>query len=119
MTRIEVLEKRRSKLSAEIIGLADKAEKCEDITELRNINANLDSMQEEILQIETELTEIREAKNPQVQDVDFRSLTRIDGTKKRSDDFTDSIEYRTAFKEYVLRSKPIPAELRADENTMK
>lgn len=45
-------------------------------------------------------------------------MTRIDGTKKRSDDFTDSIEYRTAFKEYVLRSKPIPAELRADENTM-
>lgn len=118
MTKIELLEKRRSKLSAEIIGLADKAEKCEDITELRNINANIDSMQEEILQIETELTEIREAKNPQVQDVDFRSLTRVNGTKKRSDDFTDSIEYRTAFKEYVLRSKPIPAELRADENTM-
>lgn len=116
MTRIEVLEKRQSKLTAEIRSLADKAEKCEDITELRKINEDIDSLQADISQIEAELTELRRSNNP-TQNVDFRNLKRVSTTEKRDEDFTDSIEYRTAFKDYVLRKKPIPAELRANEST--
>lgn len=116
MTRIEVLEKRQSKLTAEIRSLADKAEKCEDITELRKINEDIDSLQADISQIEAELTELRGSNNP-TQNVDFRDLKKVNTTEKRDGDFTDSIEYRTAFKDHVLRKKPISAELRANEST--
>ena len=36
----------------------------------------------------------------------------------RDSDSTDSLEYRTAFMNFILRRQPIPAELRADENTL-
>lgn len=41
----------------------------------------------------------------------------LGGRQQRSTDRTDSVEYRTAFMNFVCRNTPIPAELRADEVT--
>lgn len=39
-------------------------------------------------------------------------------SETRDSDSTDSLEYRTAFMNLILRRQPIPAELRADANTL-
>lgn len=117
MTKIELLEKRQTTISTQINGLADQAEKCTDIAEMRKINENIDLLQSDLEKIEAELSEIRGANVPKGKDVDFRELKKVGGGTS-NEDITESTEYRNAFKNLVLRKIPIPAELRANENTL-
>jgi HK97 family phage major capsid protein len=47
----------------------------------------------------------------------FRSVANYGGEAAETGDRTDSVEYRTAFMNFVCRNEPIPMELRADEVT--
>lgn len=49
---------------------------------------------------------------------DFRTVHQGGQARQQDDDPTNSVEYRTAFMNFVCRGEPIPMELRADATTM-
>ena len=88
-------------------------------------DVDLDSLEKELrdLNQEQEYIEKRkrlldEAKQIEIGDVETRSIETFGtGAMEKREGGTDSIEYRKAFMNYVLRGEKIPAELRADEVT--
>lgn len=91
---------------------------CDDVAQLRAYNAEMDVTSEEIRALSSLLTD--------TSDVSGRTAavtSEVPGmvqagavVTRKADD--DGIEYRRAFKEHILRGTPIPAELRANENTL-
>jgi HK97 family phage major capsid protein len=107
--------------------IASKSEKCEDINELRGYNAELDSLNEEIRQIQELIDGIKEEKND---DPDLRTAAvngqipavvktnaETEKHEEKSDDKYASKEYRMAFMDYCIRGTEIPAEYRSDAFT--
>ena len=106
------------------IALAKQAETCEDVATLRNINKEMDSLNEEI----RSLQELADSVTDNPADPDQRTAAingQVPGVvsasaavQTRTESGTDSAEYRKAFQSFVTRGTPIPTELRADENTL-
>ncbi len=106
----------------EIVALADKTEKVE---ELRALNTELDGINTEIRSLSEMIADMPADIDPK--DPDQRTAVvnnEIPGSvissskqeQRKADD--DGIEYRKAFQQYVTRGTVIPAELRADANSL-
>lgn len=109
LTLITKKEARR----AELVAIAEKSE---DVAELRAANTELDTLNQEIRDLQAIIDTIPDenertaAVNSQIPGI------VVAGTEKRTID-TEELEYRKAFMEYVTRGTEIPAELRDDEIT--
>lgn len=107
--------------------LVKQAETCEDVATLRSLNSELDTLNEEIRSLqeladsipdenEPDETNLRTAAvNGQIPGV-VVSNAKAQEQRKAADE--EDMEYRKAFRDFVLRGTPIPAELRADANTL-
>jgi len=107
--------------------LVNQGNTCEDVATLRSINAELDTLNEEI----RNLQEMADAMpdDPEGDETNLRPaavngdipgvvVSGAQSQQQRKAQDEEGIEYRKAFMEYVLRGTPIPAELRVDANTL-
>lgn len=107
--------------------LTKQSETCEDVATLRSLNAEMDTLNEEIRSLqeladsipdenEPDETNLRTAAvNGQIPGV-VVSNAKAQEQRKAADE--EDMEYRKAFRDFVLRGTPIPAELRDDESTL-
>lgn len=116
--RLLALLKTKNDRKAEIVKLAEKADKVED---LRKLNQELDGVNEEIRELQEMVDELPEedertaAVNGELPGVVTSSAS---GQQQRKSDDEDEMEYRKAFQQFVTKGTPIPTELRADANTL-
>ena len=118
---------------AEIAELEKRSEASQDVAEVRSIGNTLIALRDEIAEAEEKLAELNEegsnegegegagADNSEEERSNVPAgavlrngavLGSFSNTKSE-----DNLAYRSAFMEFVLRGTPIPAELRANENT--
>lgn len=119
--RKKFLEKRMLRLKAKKETLTKRALASEDANEVRSINDEIAEINEEIAETQEELDTITEEEetrsNPPVnaQHVNAGIVGNTVGTfepqRRESEDPYGTMEYRTAFKNYVQRGTPIPANL--------
>ena len=86
-------------------------------TEQRNLD--LDALEKELGELEQEETEIRRRmeileKVPQ----GTKDVEKPKQEEREAGDIYDSVEYRNAFMNYVVKGTPIPQEYRANQNTL-
>lgn len=134
------LEARKKKLEARKAELLKRSEESNDVEEVRAIGDRLRDIVEDLRDVEDDLLAIAEEEGKRRPDGDgdngngegeengegdnARSFNPIAtygvaGVQKRDNaKGVDSMEYRAAFRDFVLKNKPIPAELRADANTL-
>ena len=102
--------------------LGTQAATCEDVAQLRSINTELESLNTEI----RDLQEMADAM-PDEADPDGRTaavtgqvpgVVTAGAAEHRHAVDAEGMEYRKAFMEYVTRGVKIPAEFRADANTL-
>ena len=131
MGRKKVLEKRLARLQAKKTKLTERALASQDAAEVRSINEELGELNEEIAETQEEIDTIEEVtpdpepdpnqqrSNPPVgaqqvnNGIPMASYSQNPaGTQQRENkDPYASMEYREAFKAYVQRGTPIPADL--------
>ena len=110
--------------NAEMKELRAKSDVSEDIKEVRAIGETLAKLAEEIAAAEKQLAELENNKDEEnKQPEEERSVIPANATLKNvvarfNVGKNEGLEYRNAFMNNVLRNVPIPAELRADENTL-
>ena len=129
MGRKKVLEKRLARLQAKKTKLTERALASQDAAEVRSINEELSELNEEIAETQEEIDAIGEP-DPKPEPKQQRSNPPVGaqqvnnkipmasysqnpaGTQQRENkDPYASMEYREAFKAYVQRGTPIPADL--------
>lgn len=128
------LEELIQRKKAEMANLQQRSDASEDIKEVRAIGETLKKLADEIKDAEAQLAKLEEGEgngeggNGEGEEGAQRSAIPANAqlrngnvlasfsTAKPAKDESD-MKYRSAFMEYVLRNVPIPAELRADENT--
>ena len=116
---LDLLAKKNAR-KAEIVA---KAEKTESVEELRNLNAELDTLNEEIRSLQEMIDSMDDEGEGEGQEERTKVVnSQIPGvvkaaseTRKEKDE--EQMEYRKAFQQFVTRGTPIPAELREDEVT--
>lgn len=97
---------------------------CEDVAQLRAINAEIDEIDNELRSLQEILDALPASGEPDGRTAAVTGATpaiAISGAPQAAATRTvdaEGMEYRTAFMAYVLRGTPIPAELRADANTL-
>lgn len=105
--------------------LLERSKASEDIQELKGINAELDSINGEISELRSMLNSMNENEDDhQVSEPEQRNFNPIatysmgNTPPKRSEDedVFATLEYRKAFKDYVMNGKPIPSEMRSQAN---
>lgn len=126
------LEKRQKALMDKREKLIKRSQESEDVNEVRAINDELMDIANELHDIADELAKLSDngdgdgsnGDGGRPADGGQRSFNPIatygmGAVAKRDANAgtTDSMEYRTAFMNYVLRNKPIPAEVREAANT--
>lgn len=128
MKLLELLKKRAQELR-------DRINTSNDAAEIRSMGDELNATMEEIRELEEKLKDQRqrgEQGEPEPQqrtavpsipdNAQFRnglvaSFNQTPQNRNEAEDPTDTIEYRTAFMNYVCRNVPIPAELRENQVT--
>lgn len=115
--RKEILEKRLNRMNEKRENLKRKAQASENVDEVRSINEQLaelaemiDETREEIEAIDAEAREVVPADAKLVNGKVAESFKM--GESKRSENVTETTEYRNAFKAYVQRGENMPAEMR-------
>lgn len=118
--RKKILEKRLARLQAKRNDLIARGQASQDVNEVRSINdqiadldAEISETNEEIEAIDAAETEARAAAQstaPVNADIVASFSTRAKDAKEDEEDITASLEYRKAFKAYVQRGVPMPAE---------
>lgn len=137
MGRKKILEKRLARLQAKKTKLAQRALASEDAAEVRSINEQLAELNEEIDETQEEIDAIdddtrggdptsntaeggtepqqRSAVPTNAQHVNggiaVATYSQQTGQQRSNDDPYGTMEYRMAFKDYVQRGTPIPANL--------
>lgn len=105
--------------------LLERSKASEDIQELKGINAELDSINGEISELRSMVNSMNgNEDNHLVSEPEQRNFNPIatysmgDTPQKRSEDedVFATLEYRKAFKDYVMNGKPIPSEMRSQAN---
>lgn len=120
MTFKEYVQSVIANKEARMTELKDKMKTSESVEEVRSLGASIESLGEEIRQAKEQLTQIEneERNNPQAEQ-QFKPFAAFaqnplgGAGEERSDDPYATLEYRMAFKNYVQKGTPIPAELRA------
>ena len=118
---------------AEVKKLQERSDKSEDLAEVRAIGETLAALKKEIEDAEAQLAELDETgeagndpdgdegaqRSVVPQDAQLRNAAVVGsfGTGSPVVEVPDA-QYRNAFMNYVLKNEPIPAELRADANTL-
>ena len=131
--RKKILEKRQQRLQKRRQDLVQRAQASQDAAEVRSINAQIQEINEDMDYIREELDAIeaeeRAAQPAQAGDPvptnapemnsNVRGAFQVGSqgtrTEDRSENVLESMEYRNAFRNYVVSGTPIPAELRAGE----
>lgn len=118
--------------NAEMEELKKRSDESQDINEVRAIGETLAALKKEIEEAEAQLSELEadeEKQNEQPAEQEAERSVVPAGVELRNAQVVGSfggketmenmnMEYRNAFMEYVLRGTKIPAELRADANTL-
>lgn len=127
------LKKLIARKKAEMKNLQERSDASQDLAEVRAIGETLATLKREIEEAEAQLAELEDegngAGNPDEArgavvpaNAELRNAQVVGsftiGTQTRAAEKEENLEYRNAFMEYVLRGTPIPAELRADANTL-
>lgn len=110
MTLREILENK-------VTELRDQIEASQDVAEVRELGETLRSVQEELRTLEDATVEER-AEEPTVEPVEVPATAVLRNGFINTNGGNETMEYRNAFMELVLRGTPIPAELREDANTL-
>lgn len=137
MGRKKILEKRLVRLQAKKTKLTERALASQDAAEVRSINEELSELNEEINETQEEIDAIEDdtrggdptsnpaegGTDPQQRSavpanaqfvnggISLGSFGQQTGQQRSNDDPYATLEYRTAFKDYVQRGTPIPSEL--------
>ena len=101
--------------------LTKQADACEDVAQLRAMNAELDTLNEEIRSLQELADSIPDEADPDGRTAAVTGqvpgvVVAGAGDAQRKAD-PDDMEYRKAFQQFVTRGTPIPAELREDDTT--
>ena len=127
--RKKILEKRQQRLQNRKNELTQRALASQDAAEVRAINEQIQEINEDLADIQDELDAIaeeeRSANPPMVGDPVPENAQQVNGTvtgsfrmvEERDEDPLASMEYRRAFRNYVINGTEIPAELRAGDTT--
>ena len=127
--RKKILEKRQQRLQNRKNELTQRALASQDAAEVRSINEQIQQINEDLADIQDELDAIaeeeRSANPPMVGDPVPENAQQVNGTvtgsfrmvEERDEDPLASMEYRRAFRNYVINGTEIPAELRAGDTT--
>lgn len=128
--RRKILEKKLARLQAKKNSLNARNQAATDAAEVRSLIAELEDVNAEIEETQAELDALIEeearANNPAAQDYfstpapahaqavngSLRASAQMQSAETRKD--VDSMEYREAFRAYVMKGTPIPAEFRQD-----
>ena len=116
--RKQFLEKKLKRLNSKLESLKKRAMNSEDAAEVRSLTEQLEELNEEIAEVREELdaieneTEERDAVPEDATPVNTKVLGSFK-KEERSEDITESMEYRSAFKAYLQNGTPIPAEFRS------
>lgn len=137
MGRKKILEKRLARLQAKKTKLTERALASQDAAEVRSINEELTELNEEINETQEEIDAIEEEQRggdptsnlleggtePQQRSavptnaqhvnggIAVATYSQQTGQQRSNDDPYGTMEYRMAFKDYVQRGTPIPANL--------
>jgi HK97 family phage major capsid protein len=113
--RKSTLEKRLARLEAKKAKLIERANASESIEEVRDLNAQVDEIEDEIAETKEEIEAIEEEEARAAVPAGatlVNPLKKVASFEEKSTDKFDSMEYRQAFKAYVQTGKEIPAEYR-------
>lgn len=122
----DFLKKLIARKKEEFKNLQKRSDESQDLAEVRSIGESLATLKREIEEAEAQLAEMEneedQAERSEVPaGVELRNAQVVSsfnsGVQTQVAEESD-LKYRNAFMEYVLRSTPIPAELRADANTL-
>lgn len=127
MGRKKILEKRQQRLQKKKSELTQRALASQDAAEVRAINDQIADINDDLADIQEELDAIaeeeRSANPPGANDPVPSGAQEVNGNVRGSfqqgeqrnedEDPLGSMEYRRAFRNYVISGTPIPAELRA------
>lgn len=101
--------------------LVAAGEKCEDVAELRGIMGKIDALDADIRGLQEMADALPDDDTPaartQAVNQTIPGVVASNAAQTRTTD-VEGMEYRKAFMEYVTRGTDIPAELRADANTL-
>ena len=128
MNRKKILEKRMARLIAKKNKLVERSNASTDVAEVRSINEELTELNEEIAETQEEIDAINEedeqrsgepagAGTPVPAGAEMRGINPIGAfaqnvtDDKKDEEPYSSMEYRMAFKNYVQRGTPIPADV--------
>ena len=124
----DFLKKMIARKKEEFKNLQQRSDASQDLAEVRSIGESLAALKREIEEAEAQLAELEkedeQAERSEVPaGVELRNANVVasfnSGTQTLVQAAEESdLKYRNAFMEYVLRNTPIPAELRANENTL-
>ena len=125
------LQKLIARKKEEMKKLQERSQASEDVNEVRAIGETLATLKREIDEAEEQLAELdggdgaddQDSRsivpaNAELRNAEVLGCFKMDAqTRAAETDPHDTVEYRTAFMEFVCRNTPIPAELRADAVT--
>lgn len=129
----DFLKKLIARKKAEMNALQKRSDDSQDLAEVRAIGESLATLKREIEEAEAQLAELEKdedngagednqaSRSVVPDDAQLRNAQVVGafavGTQPQAQEDND-VKYRNAFMDYVLRGTPIPAELRADANTL-
>lgn len=107
-----------------------EVDKATEVAELRSLQKDVDTIDEEIRSIQAMIDELPKDEGTEGNEGQAQRTAVVNGEipgivtssgksqeQRKTVDETD-MEYRKAFQQFVTKGTPIPAELRADENTL-
>ena len=120
---------------AELVDLQKRSDESQDLAEVRAIGKTLEALKKEIEEAEKQLAEldkqgennkenVEEGEKEEVEratvpaNAELRNSQVMGSFSMSNTKPAEDLNYRNAFMEFVLRNTPIPAELRANENTL-
>lgn len=126
-----LIERKQSEMGM----LKERSDASQDLAEVRAIGETLAALKKEIEEAEAQLAKLdekdkKEETNEQPEEVEEERASVPKDAELRNANIVstfnlgghnmenNNMEYRNAFMEYVLRNTPIPAEFRADANTL-
>ena len=129
--RRKILEKKLARLQAKKNSLNARNQAATDAAEVRSLIAELEDVNAEIEETQAELDalieeEARAAAHTPDNDAYFQAQPPVQGTEMRNvgsfkveqrSEEGESLEYRKAFRDYVMKGTPIPVELRQTTST--
>jgi len=112
MNRLQEIEARL----AEIREMLEDDEKRGDVS-FKDLEKEVRELKEEKEELETRQRLMKETEQIETGEVKSRTVETFNAKPEKRETGTDSLEYRKAFMNYVLRGEKIPVELRADAIT--